>query len=289
MDPLMALMGQTPTEEQQRMMAQALRGQLTTGARLGTSTIAPVAQQGQNMQAQARDTAADIGRQKYMNESTENTRASILQRALADARQTEDSQFSKISGGRADKLYEETEKAGTVMSLAQGIASAGNTSGVPFLGSLKQFMGTNLQALAPEDWERDSDVWRDWNMEYNNIIRNGIFGSALTASEAAAWKAASINPNMDPEQIRRNVEQMQNIVQYKAAKRAVSLINEGRPKQWVYDTYVDVLPESFWENPSAWRQQAQKRIEDAGENVDPETLSDQELLDLIESKRRRVR
>jgi len=283
MDPMTALMGQLPDEDQQRLMAQALRGQAAAGGQLSTSSIAPVAKQGGLMQQQALGTAEGVGlsryREKMLEEHKKNREASILKSALAAQSKAkgEDSQFTKISGGRADKLYDETEKASTVLSLMDAMPQVGSSSGLPMVGSASNWLATNAPAFASEDAEIDSDTWRQWNMEYNNIIRHGLFGSALTATEQAAWKAASINPNMTPEQIARNMENMRAITQNKAAKRAISLMNEGRPKQWIYDAYVDVLPAEFWEAPREWTKRTNEKISKIGSRNDMSGLSDEEL------------
>lgn len=294
MDPYLALMGQTPTPQQQAAMAQALRGQAALGGRLAASSIAPVSAQGVQMQQQADETARGIGLASYRNKMLEQQQqameARVLQSAIAAqskaAKGGEASQFSKISGGRADKLYSETEKAGTVLSLARAMPAAANSAGVPLLGSAKNFLATNAPILASDRMEKDADMWRQWNMEYNNILRHDLFGSALTATEASAWRAASVNPNMTPEQIERNMSVISRIIQYKAGKRATALMNEGRPPQWIYDNYVDVLPEEFWSDPEAWLGTTRALVAEFPESLPLNELSDEALSELIRSKRK---
>ena len=48
------------------------------------------------------------------------------------------------------------------------------------------------------------DWWAAWR-ETDNVIRNGLFGSALTPSEKAAYAGTTINPFMDPAEVRRNI------------------------------------------------------------------------------------
>jgi len=52
--------------------------------------------------------------------------------------------------------------------------------------------------------EGQRDWWAAWRAT-DNVIRNGLFGSALTPGEKAAYEATTINPRMDPAEIRRNM------------------------------------------------------------------------------------
>jgi len=61
-----------------------------------------------------------------------------------------------------------------------------------------------------------------WWQEYQskkNIIRNQLFGSALTATEAGEFNKADINPGMTPDQVRTNLQR-----QATAAKRAAGTL-----------------------------------------------------------------
>lgn len=61
--------------------------------------------------------------------------------------------------------------------------------------------------------------WQDLAM-IDNQIRNDLFGSALTATELAAWNAAAINPRMAPSEIRKNLERRSEIEARAASKLA---------------------------------------------------------------------
>lgn len=291
MDPMMALMGQVPDESQMEMMAQMLRGRSADGGRLSTSTIEPVAKQGLFMQGQAQDVAQNMGltryRQKMLEAQDKDREARVLTAALASQARankgSDKSQFHSISGSRADKIYADTEKAATVMSLGAALPREFNKSGVPLWGTIKQMAANTAPIFTDKETEQDVDTLRQWNMEYNNILRNGIFGSALTASEAAAWRAASINENMQPEQIERNTRNINAIIQHKAARKALALINEGRDPQWLYDTYSGVLPDEFWADPRGWAATANEQVRAIGEQGGGgvQELSDEELERMI--------
>ena len=46
--------------------------------------------------------------------------------------------------------------------------------------------------------------WADVNAT-DNALRNALFGASLTAGEQAAWDRTSIDPSMDPAQVKRNL------------------------------------------------------------------------------------
>lgn len=70
---------------------------------------------------------------------------------------------------------------------------------------------------------------RDWwaNFRSNdNIIRNSLFGAALTDGERAAYNATTIEPSMDPAQIRTNLRRRQEIVR-DALSRRINRLRAG--------------------------------------------------------------
>jgi hypothetical protein len=54
--------------------------------------------------------------------------------------------------------------------------------------------------------DKGADWWKDYRMNSELVERHEMFGAALTASEQAAWRAATISPGMDAETIQRNLE-----------------------------------------------------------------------------------
>lgn len=67
---------------------------------------------------------------------------------------------------------------------------------------------------------------RDWWATFksnDNQIRNKLFGSALTDTEKAAYEATTIDPSMDPKEIRRNLTTRRGLVQ-KALQRTTKFL-----------------------------------------------------------------
>lgn len=62
---------------------------------------------------------------------------------------------------------------------------------------------------------------RDWWAQFkknDNQIRNDLFGATLTPSEQASYASTTVDPSMDPKEVKRNLTTRKNIIQ-KALKR----------------------------------------------------------------------
>jgi hypothetical protein len=73
----------------------------------------------------------------------------------------------------------------------------------------------------------------DWWSEYyrqRNLARNALFGATLTKSEAAAFEKTDINPGMDPQQIRRNLERQRELARFKLGSSMGAATQQGYDK-----------------------------------------------------------
>jgi len=68
--------------------------------------------------------------------------------------------------------------------------------------------------------------WQDYQSR-KNIVRNKLFGSALTHSEKPEFEAADINPGMTPEAIRTNLARQQMVARRAARKMATAYARQG--------------------------------------------------------------
>lgn len=75
--------------------------------------------------------------------------------------------------------------------------------------------------------EQGATWWQDYD-RYKNVVRNQLFGSALTATEAAAFEKADINPGMTPAAVRRNLKIQKNAATSAATKMARLYVAQGR-------------------------------------------------------------
>lgn len=90
-------------------------------------------------------------------------------------------------------------------------------------------------------WAGDIDNWlkrnvggdtagAEWWATYQNlknIVRNDLFGAALTAAEKSEFEKSAVNPGMRPDVIRRYVARQQAILQGALDRRAKSLAADG--------------------------------------------------------------
>lgn len=96
-----------------------------------------------------------------------------------------------------------------------------------------------------------------WWQRYDataNVIRNQLFGSALTATEKAAFEAAMINPGMDPGEIKKNLGRQRAIMLRAAARMAGGMIKGGANQDEV-EQYLGLrvkeLPGAFDDVPTS--------------------------------------
>jgi len=93
-------------------------------------------------------------------------------------------------------------------------------------GDLRNWFGRHY-SNAPDTARRAAQWWQDYQRSSELIERHGLFGAALTAPELAAWRAATITPNMTPEAIRRNLQTQRDLVERRTRNHAQALILQG--------------------------------------------------------------
>lgn len=110
---------------------------------------------------------------------------------------------------------------------------------VPFAGNVATSVG-RYSPIAPQDWKDAATWWQGYD-RYKNVVRNDLFGSALTVNEQAAFEKADINPGMDPAQIAKNLQAQQDVVKNGLKRKANALIQSGYDPQAISAAYgVDV-------------------------------------------------
>jgi hypothetical protein len=85
--------------------------------------------------------------------------------------------------------------------------------------------------------ETDRAAWWQQYDRFKNVVRNDLFGSALTAPEKAAFEQADINVGMKPEIIRKNIETQRRIAETGIKRKAAALINEGYRPETIAQAY----------------------------------------------------
>jgi hypothetical protein len=80
--------------------------------------------------------------------------------------------------------------------------------------------------------ENAANWWSDYN-RYKGVVRNKLFGSALTGHEIKEWNKFDVKPSQTPETIKYNIGQQKKIVERGLLKRAKSLAAQGYSKQGI--------------------------------------------------------
>ena len=89
-------------------------------------------------------------------------------------------------------------------------------------GDVSNSVGRNL-GLGLGD---QGDWWSDYQTR-KNLIRNQLFGAALTAQEKGEFDKADINPGMTPAAIRKNLSRQQELATNAARKMATAYAQQG--------------------------------------------------------------
>jgi hypothetical protein len=91
-------------------------------------------------------------------------------------------------------------------------------------------VGDAANAIARNSGIGNTDAatwWQDYD-RHKNVVRNELFGSALTKTEAAAFEKADINPGMTPKAIQDNLRIQQRAARDAAKKVASAYSVQGR-------------------------------------------------------------
>jgi hypothetical protein len=99
-------------------------------------------------------------------------------------------------------------------------------------GETTMWLARNLPILTGPKTEGSATWWQDYD-RYKNIVRNELFGSALTAAETEAFEKSDINPNMSPALIRQNLARQQEAVKSALRKNTGALKASGYPEDAV--------------------------------------------------------
>ena len=130
-----------------------------------------------------------------------------------------------------NKISEEGGKFSTVSGLANSFND--KYSGYMIGGDTAMY-GTRLGI--PIASQEAAQWWQTYD-RHKNVVRNELFGAALTASEQAAFDKADITPNMDPRLVKKNLAVQQQIIQSAAKRKVEALIAAGANPEVVQKAY----------------------------------------------------
>ncbi|QFR34699.1 hypothetical protein [Ancylobacter sp. TS-1] len=90
--------------------------------------------------------------------------------------------------------------------------------GQPWLGDANNWWGRTFSD-AGSDTGKQAQWWQDYQGQ-KNLVRNRLFGSALTATEKGEFEKADINPGMSPTSITANLTRQKAVAERAARKLA---------------------------------------------------------------------
>jgi hypothetical protein len=123
------------------------------------------------------------------------------------------------------KLSEEGGKFANITGFGNSFKDeyAGHT----ILGEGANVAGRYLpEAVVGKSAKEGADWWQSYD-RYKNLVRNELFGSALTKGETEAFEKADINPRMDPETIKTNLGKQKAAVEKLLKNKATAMIEAG--------------------------------------------------------------
>lgn len=143
----------------------------------------------------------------------------------------------QFSVGDVTKLSEEGGKYSNLSGFADTFKDAYAGYKLPGAGEAAMYAGRMLpEGVVGKDVADAAQWWQGYD-RFKNVVRNDLFGAALTKNEQAAFEKADINPQMDPKAIRSNLETQQNIALSGMKRKANALIQSGYDPKAIAQAY----------------------------------------------------
>ena len=152
----------------------------------------------------------------------------------------------KMSVGDITKLSDEGGKFAQVAGFKNTYEP--RFSGTPGLAETRNWMGRNAPTWMTDKDTQDAATWWQGYDRYKNVVRNDLFGSALTPTEQAAFEKADVNPSMNPEAITKNLAVQHDIARKGIARKASALTTQGYSSDVISKAY-GVKPEELTAAP----------------------------------------
>jgi len=140
--------------------------------------------------------------------------------------------LSSGKGGKGGK--DEAKGTGMINMLADAFTDdyANPAFGIPMAGDLSNYAAAESPILANANMKDRQNWWGNFERFWSMPIRHDMFGSALTNTEKAIWKSASINPNMDADTIKAKLQIMQDVYEGKYKDAEVNPFTENKPSNF---------------------------------------------------------
>lgn len=142
----------------------------------------------------------------------------------------------QLSVSDIGKLSDEGQKFGTLTSVSNNFKDVygGYTPGT---GGMQMSAGRYLpEGVVGKDRTEAAAYWQEYD-RYKNVVRNELFGSALTVGETKAFAQADVDPSMQPAQIRKNLARQKEIVEAGLKRKANAMIAAGYSPDTISKAY----------------------------------------------------
>jgi hypothetical protein len=107
-------------------------------------------------------------------------------------------------------------------------------------GNMAMTAGRYVPELTGKNTAEAASFWQNYD-KFKNVVRNELFGAALTPSEQSVFERADVNPGMDPAQIRKNLAEQHRVMKAGIARKAQALVQSGFDPKAIASSYgVDV-------------------------------------------------
>lgn len=105
------------------------------------------------------------------------------------------------------------------------------------LGEARNWVGRTLPSSIVDPKAAEGATWWQGYDKFKNVVRNDLFGSALTTTEKAAFEKADINPGMNPTQVTENLKTQKDIYEKGIVRKASAMIEAGYKPEAIAKAY----------------------------------------------------
>lgn len=142
----------------------------------------------------------------------------------------------QFSVGDITKLSEEGGKFADLTRFNESFEDRFAGYGNQTLGNVATWAGRYAPNWTSKDTADASGWWQSYDRS-KNVVRNELFGSALTKPEQEVFERADVNPGMDPGQIRKNLATQREIASNGLKRKANALVAAGYSPDVIARTY----------------------------------------------------
>lgn len=199
-----SLMQKARENQQQFQMNQQYRQDQAENMRAERANQLAVAAE----MAKSREDVANTGAQSRITVADMND---AVKKAIADQKAIEKN-YKPLPVKLDDELQIAQNQAqdfnGVAATYKPEYASSAGIFGGHALANSLAAMG-----IGTEGSKERQNWWANFNRTYNNPAIHAQFGARFTPAEMARWDAAMINPNMDDATIKKNLRQLQEVLE----------------------------------------------------------------------------